>query len=376
MGNCVVTPKTSILIVLKDLGPGGAQNLVLESIKHHDSEEFTITLVVQWIADAKMKSEIERHNVSVMSLGEVGVNTLLAAFRLANLIRVLRPNIIHIHSPLLGSFARLSRLLFSRPTRVVSTEHNLWSRYRPATRFLNSITSQIDHAVVAVSNEVKASQCGPVKKKCETVIHGVDVREIQSQYNFDASTIPDRRSQDHDFHFLTVGRLHRQKDYPNFLRAVALVRASGYLFVCSIVGEGGELQELKLLADQLGVSDIVNFLGFRDDVLDLMVTADALVISSAWEGTPLVLMEALAVGLPIISTAVGGIREQLSDSDACLLCEPGDPRLLAEGIKRFIQDPALRYQMRMATRVASELFDSRRTVARVETLYKSLMCPT
>jgi glycosyltransferase involved in cell wall biosynthesis len=133
------------------------------------------------------------------------------------------------------------------------------------------------------------------------------------------------------FLWLAVGRLEPPKDYANLLDAAAHLQTTAKdNWVICVAGQGPLLAELRSRADSLGIADRVRFLGVRKDIPDLMNAADGYVMSSAWEGMPMVLLEAAATGLPIVATDVGGNREVVLDGNTGFLVPPKDPEALAE----------------------------------------------
>jgi glycosyltransferase involved in cell wall biosynthesis len=138
----------------------------------------------------------------------------------------------------------------------------------------------------------------------------------------------------------TAGRLTAQKALPDALRAIARVRAVELL----VLGDGSERPALEREAETLGVSDRVRFLGAgtRDDVLRLFRAADAVLVTSAWENLPHTVVEALAVGTPVIATAVGGIPEVVVDGENGLLVPPHDVDAIAAAVARVVREEDLR----------------------------------
>jgi glycosyltransferase involved in cell wall biosynthesis len=139
-----------------------------------------------------------------------------------------------------------------------------------------------------------------------------------------------------DFLWLAMGRLHRQKDYPCLLAAFADLASAQPLARLRIAGEGPLLGELTALADRLGLADRVRFLGVRDDVPRLLAAADALVLASAWEGLPNVVLEAMAAGLPVVATDVGGVAQMVDDDRTGYLVPPRDPEALARAMEKVM----------------------------------------
>jgi glycosyltransferase involved in cell wall biosynthesis len=145
-----------------------------------------------------------------------------------------------------------------------------------------------------------------------------------------------------------AGRLSLQKSLDVALRAVAAV--DGVALV--LAGDGPERGRLDAVVAELGLGGRVRFLGAqpRATVLELLAAADAELLSSGWENFPHSLIEALAVGTPVISTNVGGVGEIVTDGVNGLLVPPDDADALASAIRRFFADEALRTALRAAAR--------------------------
>ncbi len=135
-----------------------------------------------------------------------------------------------------------------------------------------------------------------------------------------------------DFLWLAMGRLHPQKDYRTLLTAFVDLLADHPEACLRIAGEGRLHGELVGLVDELALARSVQLLGVRADGPRLLAAADALVLSSAWEGLPNVVMEAMAAGLPVVATAVGGVPELVEDGRTGRLVPPGDPPALARAM--------------------------------------------
>ena len=151
-----------------------------------------------------------------------------------------------------------------------------------------------------------------------------------------------------------AGRLVPQKSIDVALRALA--QLEGVALV--LAGEGGETERMQALARELGVADRARFLGAqpRATVFELLAAADAALLSSSWENFPHVVVEALAVGTPVISTDVGGVGEIVRDGVNGLLVPIGDPDVLAAAIRRYLADDALQARLRAAAAGSIERF--------------------
>lgn len=145
------------------------------------------------------------------------------------------------------------------------------------------------------------------------------------------------------FVWLAAGRLEKQKDYPTLLHAFAsLPREPAAALL--IAGHGSLAGELASLAGKLGLADRVTFLGARTDMPELLAASDALVLSSAWEGLPNVVMEALAAGKPVVATRVGGVAELVTEGETGFLVTAGAASSLADALASLMLLPAARRQ--------------------------------
>ncbi len=170
-----------------------------------------------------------------------------------------------------------------------------------------------------------------------------------------------------------AGRLGVQKAL-----AVALAALSRVPDVAlAIAGEGPERARLERLAGELGLDGRVSFLGAlsRDGVLRLFRAADASLLSSAWENFPHTVIEALAVGSPVIATSVGGVPEVVHDGENGILVEPGDPQALAEAIARFFSDADLRSRLAAAAAASVSGYSEDAVFARIEDVLRQASEP-
>jgi glycosyltransferase involved in cell wall biosynthesis len=168
----------------------------------------------------------------------------------------------------------------------------------------------------------------------------------------------------------TVTRLNPVKRLDVLLRAVAALEGVHTV----IVGDGPERRQLEAMADQLGLADRVHLVGHQQDVRPWLAALGVFVLSSDWEGMSNALLEAMAAGLPIVATAVGGVPEVVVDDATGLLVPPGDPNALAEAITRLLRDPDLRRTMGQAGRArVVQHFSIDETVRLTEELYTTLL---
>lgn len=343
---------TRVLWLTKGLGRGGAEMLLVGLARAMDRRDLTI----------EVGFRLPQKTALVDSLEELGVRTHLLAggaawpSGLRTLLRERRYDIVHSHAPLVGSAARL---VAPAGTVLLHTEHNTWDRYHPATRLVNAATLRRNDRVWAVSEEVATSIRLPRPLRLpdvEVMLHGVDPttvrrgpearRTARGALGLDEGTLV----------LGTVGNLAVKKDQISMIRAFAQVHRQLPTSCLILVGTGPREPYLRSLAQGLGLDDAVRFLGMRDDVPDLLPAFDVFVLSSLHEGLSIALIEALAAGLPVVATRVGGIPELVVDGQHGVLVRPRDVDALARALLRLALDDAERARLAAAGPSRAEQF--------------------
>jgi glycosyltransferase involved in cell wall biosynthesis len=170
-----------------------------------------------------------------------------------------------------------------------------------------------------------------------------------------------------------VGRLHPDKNQGLLIDAFALgpARIEGTHLI--LAGDGDLREQLTRQVATTGLKGRVHLLGLRDDIPDLLGASDAYVFASNHEGSPLSVMEAMAAGLPIIGTAVGGVSDLVPDDSTGILVPPGDPEALANAMRKVRVDSGLRASMARASAQRAAAFDIAQTAEAYAELYTTLV---
>lgn len=170
-----------------------------------------------------------------------------------------------------------------------------------------------------------------------------------------------------------LGRMVPVKGLSDLIEAAALLHRREPRSAFVLAGDGPLRTTLEVTADELGLRGIVRFLGFTPDPGEVLAALDVFVLPSLGEGVPMALVEALALGKPVIATAVGGVAELLSSGVHALLVRPGAPAALAEACERLIADPALRLSLgRQARLLVEDRLTAGHMAAHVHNLYVGL----
>jgi glycosyltransferase involved in cell wall biosynthesis len=251
---------------------------------------------------------------------------------------------------------------------VLNTKHgHVFPESRTAIR-LNRLALAGTRRVVAVSEDTakRAVEVERLPPEKLTVIHnGVDL----SLYAPPTERRPSTRG-----NLIHVARLSPEKDQLTLLRSAQVLVERCPDFRLQVVGDGPSRRDLEGMAQALGLGERVIFHGASQDVPALLRAAGMFVLSSRSEGIALTLLEAMATGLPVVATRVGGNAEVVIDGETGLLVPPGDPAGLAHAIGALIADPERAGRMGDRGHLrAQEHFDVRRVVRRYEALYLDLL---
>lgn len=362
---------TRVLWVIKGLGPGGAEHLLLDHARnsHAGSIDYQVAYLLPW--KDHLAGPLSDAGVAVTCLDVRGATDVRWMWRLLRVVRSCHPDVVHVHSPALAVVCRmLLRVVRARP-RLVYTDHNRWPQYRLPTRTLNALTYSLDDAHIAVSDGVLDTIWRRHREGVAVILNGIDVGAARSKDDRDAVRAELDIPRDATV-VGTVANLRRAKNYPNLMRAAKRVLAQRPDVIFVAVGQGPDEGELRRLHAELGLDRSFRLLGYREDAIRVASCFDVFALASSHEGYPLAMMEAMALGLPVVATAVGGIPEAIDDGVQGRLVPPRDPGALAAGLLDVIGDDATRVRMAVAARERSERFDSRPAIERLEQLYLRL----
>jgi glycosyltransferase involved in cell wall biosynthesis len=223
-----------------------------------------------------------------------------------------------------------------------------------------------------VSQSNRAALPEAIRRRTKVIVHGVDVEEVRAA----GAGAPDLRAElgvpaDHVL-VVSVANLRAQKGYPTLLQAARTLVDAGLPVTFLALGSGPLEAELLAEHRRLGLADRFRFLGQRADALQFIAASDVLVLASDYECMPVVVMEAFALGTPVVATAVGELPAVIRDDVDGLLVPPRRPDELAAALQRLVEQPDLRARLAEAGRRAGERFDVRRATADVEAVYAEL----
>ena len=330
-----------ILFLSTSMGLGGADQQLLSAAQVLRARGHEI-LIVSLTPLGPMGLEARASGLRTQSLEMArGIPDPRGLYRLAKLARAWKPDVVHSHMVHANLMARALRLVVPVPV-LVSTIHNIYEGgavWMAAYRLTNRLVDHMTIISEAAADRFISERIVP-RALLTVVPNGIDTERLRNVPPGSRESV--RRSVglgEGDFAWLAVGRFEDAKDYPNMLRAFAKVRARQPSAVLLLVGRGSLQDETETLTRELGLEGVVKFLGVRNDVPVVMSGADGYVMSSAWEGMPMVLLEAAGAALPIVATRVGGNHEVVRQEETGFLAPPRDAGALGDAMLRLMALP-------------------------------------
>jgi glycosyltransferase involved in cell wall biosynthesis len=367
--------RIGVLWLIKGLDPGGAELLLTQAATVRDRSRFRYEVAYTLPWRRALVRTLEGSGVTVHSLRGGKEWDLAWTGQLRRLLMERRYDVVHVHSPYVAGFARLvvrSLPQAIRP-RLVSTEHTPWWGYAVPTRVLNAITSPLDDARLAVSRAVYESIPRAMRRGVHVQKLGVlpdrVAREVQHREQARASLAVGPE----EVLVGTVANLRPEKRYPVLMKAARRLVDAGLPVRFVAVGEGPSRATVEAGHRALDLGDHFRLAGYDPHPARVLAGCDVFVLASAFEGLPLALLEAMALGLPVVVTDVGGISECVTHEVEGLVVPPDRPDRLADALAALITDPVRRREMGLASRERAKDFDIVDATRRVESLYLRLV---
>jgi glycosyltransferase involved in cell wall biosynthesis len=380
----VAPPLRPIRIVhlIDSLGTGGAERLLVTSLRHLDPTRFVSHVVILG-PPFNLRPAIESLGVSVESLDTPSPRSWgRGLVRLISALRRWRPDVLHTHLRFSNVLGRLAALVVRTPV-VLTSLHHLDLTYWPPTGPLGRAFAKLDcwsanvvnTGFIAVSSAVRDDYQKHFGLRDVEVIHNYVESEMFGVRG--AGRADARRrlgASERDVVILNVARLAPEKGQRYLVDALATVRQKVPEARVVFVGGGPDRAPLQRQSEMLGVAAAVRFAGAVADVRPFLAAADIFVFPSLAEGFGIALAEAMAAGVPVVTTAVDGLAELVEDEVDGLVVPPRDASALADALLRLIDDPELRSRLAArARRTVAERFTPEIAIPRLQGIYTDLL---
>jgi glycosyltransferase involved in cell wall biosynthesis len=350
-----MTMPANIVIIINNLGIGGAERLVVGDVNEMLKIGINVRLITlkpesksSFIGSLNLEKE-KFHCVPFPNLFDIK-----SWLKLVQIIKSTEPDLVVTHLWFANTIGRIAARIAGVKS-IISFEQNVYDDIKTKKMFFVDWCLQfLSMKIIAVSNAVKKSliKHGIKESRIDVLYNSIDLKvfettdkigEIRKEFN-----IPED-----SFLYIFVGRLIHQKAVDILLDSFIATDSDAYLL---IVGKGPDREELELKVSSSGLKEKIIFTGVRNDTSSLLLSADCFILPSRYEGLPLVLIEALAAGLPIIVSDFEASKEVIIHEKNGLIVPREDVKALALGMTRIKEDGELRARLALEAKITATRF--------------------
>jgi len=389
--------KIKIIHIITRLDKGGSAEETLLTVSGLDRGIYDVALIRgisvesnmaedESIAVEKSLRDVEGEGVRIITVSSLvrrisPFYDLKAFFALIKILRYERPHIVHTHTSKAGILGRWSAF-FARVPVIVHTPHGhvFWGYFgRLKTGIfilLEKISALITDRLVVLTEQEKNDHLhfhiAPENKFSE-VHSGINLDSFSNTSVDPAAMKKKLTIPEGNFVVGTTGRLTHIKGHRYLIEAAGKIVSSRPDTTFVFLGDGELLDELKNMASISGIEENIKFLGWRQDVAEVMSIFDVFVLPSLNEGMGRVLVEAMALGKPIVASDIGGIPDLVVDGENGYLVPVGDVEVLAARIRTLLDDPGKREKMGNAGQRYADKYSLEEMMKKIDRLYRELL---
>lgn len=328
----------NILYFTRTMGQGGTEKVILQLCRNFNNE---FNKIVVCSIGGVHEEELKRLGIKHYKINDIEnknpINILKTFIELIDIIKTEKIDIIHTHHRMSAFYTSMLKKIMK--FKFIHTTHNTFLDKKILTRMSLSNAN-----IIAVGKKVKENLCDFYKlnnEKIEVIYNGIekDINEIVE--------VPEIKEYKEQGYFIVgnVGRLSEQKGMEYYIEAIPDILKINNKVMFFIVGDGEERNKLEELVDDLNIKDNVIFLGYRNDVTNVIKQLDVVVLSSLWEGLPLTPIEAFSVGKTVIGTNVDGTPEIIKNEHNGILITPKSSQDITNAVLKIIEYSFLRSQL-------------------------------
>lgn len=352
---------TRIAFVLSNLDEDGGQTVVCTLLKNLSKDKYTVKLfVLSSVVENKLTKELAENNIYVDFLWKKatlesirGISLLL---ELNKAVKEFQPDVVHVHLDILHSWIwalwKKKRIIFTMHSEAdrIRNKYPKWLYRRLQSKNLIRVIGVSNSASERFQTEFGAD-------KVETIYNPIELKHFEQAVSKDNKIVK----------FINVARFHPVKNHKLLIDAFEKLCASGSNSILELVGDGQEYEDIKKYVLEKKLGEKVKFLGQIEDVAPKLAGADVFVLSSVSEAFPVSVIEAMAVGLPIIATNVGGLPELVKENG--ILVESNNVEAMCSAMLDLEQNQEKRKQMGECSKTMAEKFDISKIVKQYEKVY-------
>lgn len=360
---------------------GGAERHMLELARHLDRDKYQVTLVCSGYKQLNpwCKQWTER-GFNVHRLKVAHKHDPRHLTQLKKILKKEKPQILHLHLWNPGGCRYAFRAVNKKQTKLIATEHDPFPLKGLKNRIKKNCLKKTD-LTIAVSNanhDMLVKNYPELKGKIVTIHNGIDIKNFQNNIIRFSSQHKKQvkeklfKADLNDFIILSVAALHERKGLKYLIEAYAKVREKNPKSKLVIVGEGPERKKLEKLIKNLKLDNDVLLTGERKNVAQILKSGDLFLLPSIKEAFGLVLVEAMAIGLPVVGTNAGGIPEIIENNKSGKIVEAGNSGQLADTIIELMENEPLRQKLAYVGHHEVKKFDVAEMVKKTEKIYDNI----
>ncbi|MCX6745808.1 MAG: glycosyltransferase [Candidatus Parcubacteria bacterium] len=330
--------KIKIVYIISSFALGGAERLLLDLCRKLDKEKFEI-YICSVTGGGPLLGEFEKLDVKVKVFQKKTKLGLGVIWQIFKYLKSIKPQIVHTHLFGGDTWGRIAAI-WARVLIIIVTEHNMNLDESWLKKKIKLILSWFTDKIIAVSQGVKEYTIKIEKikpAKIEVIYNGIDLEKFAWR-GFKPIGFANIKA-------LVVARLHEQKGHKYLLEAMPLICEKYPNFILNIVGTGNLLKNLKEQAANLGIINKVVFWEQQLEIEKILPQMDLFILPSIWEGLGIAIIEAQAVGVPVLASNIGGLKELIEHKKTGLLFEPKNPQAILKTVDLLLSNPDLVKQM-------------------------------
>lgn len=359
--------KLKILQIIPNLGLGGAEIMVENLSAALKDYGFTVGVVSLYDYHSAITERLENQNITVYYLGKKKGPDIGIIFRLYKLFKEEKPDVVHTH--LYTTPYVIPAAIFAKVPVRVHTIHSIAKKEvgklkRKINNFFYKYCNVIPVSISPIVRKSIIEEYKLLENQVPMIYNGIDLKRcIQKKEHCRGNG---------NISIVHLGSFKEAKNHLGLIESFKVVHDNAPITVLKLIGSGDLEEIIKDKVKELDLEDYVEFLGLKSNVNPYLNEADIFVLPSLWEGMPISLIEAMATGLPIVATGVGGVPDMIEDNVTGLLIDI-DKEQIAGALLKLINDCNLREKMGTAAIVASERFSAQIMAEGYGRLYKSLL---
>lgn len=361
--------KIKVLYIITSLGLGGAEKLLLHYLRNLDKDKYSLYVCCFREKPDDLIPEMSEF-AEIINLKIKNKFNPIVIISIIKLVQKIKPDIIHTHLFQPRVYTTIAQIFSKRPVLITQKHSIVNPRKHHLFILFEMLSIRLNDKVIAISESVKKS----LKKyefipenKILVLPNCIDYKKF---HNISEREIIQNKK---EIVIGIVGRLEIEKGIKYLLLAMKIILTKFPNARLEIIGDGSQSKELKELSKKLGISNSVIFFGKFTDVIPFYNKMDVFVLPSILEGFGIVLLEAMAAGVPVIATHVDGIKEVVIDGECGILVPPKNPEAIASSFTRLIENPQLTKKIIEEGFKRAKLFDVQEHVMKLDSLYNNLL---